>query len=122
MGCALATVDIPQKIGCVLILKNWIIVHDLCCLRNFFPFFFQKINSAGFRIPVRAKSSGPDQASHFVGPDLGPNFLHFYLQTTPAEKELHVLCFVVKIKSCILVYYGSFPCMHGGAVWSVHLV
>ena len=33
----------------------------------------------------------PDQARHFVGPDLGPNCLHkSYQQTTLGDKELNM--------------------------------
>ena len=49
----------------------WVILHDFLC---FFKInFFQK-NS--FRNTIRvSNSSDPDQARHFVGPDLDPNCL-----------------------------------------------
>ena len=45
-----------------------------CCLLIFFKINFFSKNS--FRNTIRvSNSSDPDQARHFVGPDLGPNCL-----------------------------------------------
>ena len=41
---------------------------NFCCMLNF---------SKSFRNTIRVSNSlDPDQARHFVGPDLGPNYLH----------------------------------------------
>ena len=50
-----------------------------------------------FRDTIRVSNSlDPDQAKHFVGPDLGPNCLQSYVQMTLVDKELK--CLNIEIK------------------------
>ena len=49
--------------------------------------FFRFFNSLSYTIRV-SYSLNPDQARPFVGPDLGPNCLQRYQQTTLVDKEL----------------------------------
>ena len=51
--------------------------------------FFLKKNLSG--IPSVSSRSHPDQAPHYVSPDLGPNCLQGYQQTTLVGKELKYL-------------------------------
>ena len=56
-------------------------------LLSYFLFFFPNVS---FRNTIRVSNSlSPDQDRHEVGPDLGPNFLKVYKQTTkftPSKK------------------------------------
>ena len=54
---------------------SWEILHAFWSSAEFFQNkFFQK---KSFRNTIRvSNSSDPDQARHYVGPDLGPNCLH----------------------------------------------
>ena len=49
--------------------KYWVILHDFLLPADLFlQFFFQNTI-------IVLNSLGPDQTRHFVGPDMGPNFL-----------------------------------------------
>ena len=50
---------------------------------SFFVHFFKEYDQSAV-----SNSLGPDQARHFVEPDLGPYCLQIYHQTTPEESEL----------------------------------
>ena len=57
-----------------------------CHLLNFYKTIFLRIS---FRNTIRVSNSlNPDHARHFVGPDLGPNCLQNWQQTTPVGKDL----------------------------------
>ena len=66
----------------------------LCMLGNFvcflvvYGFFFKlTFSKKSFRNTIRvSNSSDPDQARHFVGPDLGPNCLQ---RLSADDKSLH---------------------------------
>ena len=52
----------------------WVIFHHFLLSVDFFKIKLFRINS--FRNTIRVSNSlDPDQARHFVGPDLGPNCL-----------------------------------------------
>ena len=75
------------KCALILIYACWVILHAFCGLLLYFKInFFRKILSGIPTIRV-SKSWDPDQARHFVGPDLDPNCLQDYQQTTLACKE-----------------------------------
>ena len=57
---------------------------------------FQKKNLSG--MPLVAKNLDPDQARHFVGPDLGPNCLQSY-QLSLAGKVCYIIWFRVTVIS-----------------------
>ena len=74
---------------CTLIKSSMLgnILHAFCRLLLYFKInFFRKIISGIPTIRV-SNSSDPDQARRFVGPDLDPNCLQGYQQTTLAGKE-----------------------------------
>ena len=84
MSCAMLCKTLFHLQACVLL--------TLCMLGNFVCFFlssldfFFKINffKKKFRNTIRVSNSlDPDQARHFVGPDLGPNCL----QTLSADDK-----------------------------------
>ena len=63
----------------------WVILHDFLCV--FLKSTFFKKNS--FRNTIRvSNSSDPDQARHFVGPDLDPNCLQRLSADDTKGKEL----------------------------------
>ena len=74
------------------------ITVTLCILGNFYAFlsfadFFSKSTfwKNSYRNSIRVTNRlDPDQARHFVGPDLGPNCCKFYRQTTLGGKELNM--------------------------------
>ena len=51
------------------------VLHDFCCLQFFFNNHLYKKNQSV------SSSLDPDQARHFVGPDLSPNYEQVYQQT-----------------------------------------
>ena len=56
----------------------WVILHVFLSYGDFFFFSFFKLSFSkkSFRNTIRVSNSlDPDQARHFVGPDLGPNCL-----------------------------------------------
>ena len=57
-----------------------------CCLMIFSQLMFSKMFSRN--IIGLSNSLDPDQAQHFVGPDLGPNCLQRCQQTAVAGREL----------------------------------
>ena len=75
----------------------WVNLHAFCRLLNFFKSTFSKIS---LRNSIRVSNSlEPDQARHFVRPDLGPNCL----QRLSADKirplrdrlDIYVICLFV---------------------------
>ena len=52
--------------------------------------FFLSIDFLKIKIFEKSKSSDPDQAQHFVKPDLGPTFCKSCQQTTLVGEELRV--------------------------------
>ena len=60
---------------------------------------FLKKNLSG--IPSVSNRLEPDQARHFVGPDLGPNCLQNYLQTKAAASGK-------RVETDLSAYQGSF--------------
>ena len=72
-----------------------------CCLLIFFKIFlFRKKLSITIRVST---SLDQDQARCFAGPDLGPNCLQSYQQTTQAGEQLLVI-FVILLLS---EFYGQ---------------
>ena len=64
----------------------WVIFHAFLSSADYFQDqLFREILSG---IPSLSNSLDPDQARHFVGPDLGPNC---FQQTTLVDKKLRVL-------------------------------
>ena len=58
----------------VYLTKKWAIFHALC--RRLIFFLQNHISKSSFRNTIRASNSlDPDQARHYVGPDLDPNCL-----------------------------------------------
>ena len=55
-------------------------------------FFYTIFSKNSFRNTIRVSNRlDPDQAQHFVGPDLGTNCCKSYQQTTLGDKELTYL-------------------------------
>ena len=72
-----------------------------------------------FRNTIRvSKSLDPDQARHFVGPDLGPNFLQILLADNTSRQRVTagvvlIFFFLVKFEIC------HFPIGILGQVWNL---
>ena len=61
----------------------------MLCKFSCFLSYADCFRKSSFRNTIKvSKSLDPDQARHFVGPDLGPNFLKYYQQTTLVDKGL----------------------------------
>ena len=68
-------------------LTHFILGHFFMFFCRLLIFFKSSFSKNSYKNTIRVSNSlGPDQAQHFVGPDLGPNCLQFFFKITFFKK------------------------------------
>ena len=94
----------------------WVIFHAYLSSADFFSKYFFFKNTFRNTIPV-SYSLNPDQGGHFVGPDLGPNYLQRLSADDTSRQRVNCLSAVyttVILLSHLLMYFGSLYCKQLG--------